>query len=106
MLAAPLVDTKTKEPIGACAAVVMNLLLAFTKMFCGIVCCHHQPSVALIVRAGMASVRSWKGGEKRFADDAEASFRQFVEVICELLSRFEVDEVMGRTRRGGRDEGY
>jgi hypothetical protein len=54
----------------------------------------------------MASVRSWKGGEKRFADDAEASFRQFVEVICELLSRVEVDEVMGRTRRGGRDEGY
>ena len=75
-------------------------------IFCGIVCCQHQSAVSLIVRAGMASVRSSKGGDKRFVDDAEASFRQFVEVICELLSRFEMDEVMGRTRRGGCDEGY
>jgi hypothetical protein len=52
----------------------------------------------LTVPSGMAAIRSRKGTEGRFLEDAEVSFRKFMEVICELFARADVDEVLLRQR--------
>jgi hypothetical protein len=54
--------------------------------------------------AGVVSVRSTMGGEGRFSDDAEMSFRKLVEVVCELIARSDMDEVLVRPGALQRDE--
>jgi hypothetical protein len=83
MLAAPLVDTKTKNPIG-----IISILARCSRML----------RISLTVPSGMAAIRSRKGAEGRFLEDAEVSFRKFMEVICELFARADVDEVLLRQR--------
>jgi hypothetical protein len=54
--------------------------------------------------AGVASVRSRTGGDGRFSDDAEMAFKKFVEVVCELVARSNMDEVLVRPAALQRDE--
>jgi hypothetical protein len=49
----------------------------------------------------MATIKSKQGIDVRFTEDAELAFKKFVEVICELFQRSDMDVVMGRQR--GRD---
>jgi hypothetical protein len=60
VLAAPLIDPKTRQPLG------------------------------------MVLIKSRRQGDARFSDDAELSFRNFVTIVCELISRMEMDEVIAR----------
>jgi hypothetical protein len=46
----------------------------------------------------MVAIRSRKGSEGRFLEDAEVSFRKFMDVICELMARADIDEVLLRER--------
>ena len=86
MLAAPLVDTKTKNPIG-----IISIVARCTRTL-------QIRRVSLTVPSGMAAIRSRKGSEGRFLEDAEVSFRKFMEVICELFARVDIDEVLLRQR--------
>jgi hypothetical protein len=49
----------------------------------------------------MVSVRSKGGLDGRFSEDAEMSFKKFVEVMGELITRSDVDDVMGRQGASG-----
>jgi hypothetical protein len=86
MLAAPLVDTNTKNPIG-----IISILARYTRML-------RIRRGSLTVPSGMVAIRSKKGTEGRFLEDAEVSFRKFMEVICELIARADIDEVLLRQR--------
>ena len=52
----------------------------------------------------MACVRNTKGADTRFTEDAEAAFRNFVAVVCEMLQRYDADQVMGRGVKRQHDE--
>lgn len=57
--------------------------------------------VVLTAVTGMVSIRSKGGLDGRFSEDAELSFKKFVEVMSELFTRSDIDDVMGR--QGGHD---
>lgn len=54
--------------------------------------------------AGMVCVRNAKGGDTRFTEDAEAAFKNFVDVVCEMFQRYDADQVMGRGVKRQHDE--
>jgi hypothetical protein len=74
----------TFEPLWAVAAALLPL---FRCVFL---------NERVIAAAGMATIRSKKGMDCKFSEDAELWFKKFVEVVCELFKRSEMDDVMGR----------
>ena len=105
MLAAPLVNTKTKQPMGAhtprvcvCGSDIRIAAASIWRVDLNAVlrCCYK-----LTAAAGMVSVRSKGGLDGRFSEDAEMSFKKFVEVMSELFTRSDVDDVMGRHGASG-----
>jgi hypothetical protein len=52
----------------------------------------------------MVCVRNAKGGDTRFTEDAEAAFKNFVDVVCEMFQRYDADQVMGRGVKRQHDE--